>query len=61
MGGKTFWIEEKLDGERIQLHKRGREFRFFSRFPITYLGLYPEKPKITLIFTEVVLMTRRVH
>jgi DNA ligase-4 len=32
MGGKTFWIEEKLDGERIQLHKRGREFRFFSRF-----------------------------
>jgi len=32
MGGKTFWIEEKLDGERIQLHKRGREFRFFSRY-----------------------------
>jgi DNA ligase-4 len=31
MDGKTFWIEEKLDGERIQLHKRGDEFRFFSR------------------------------
>jgi DNA ligase-4 len=31
MGGKTFWIEEKLDGERIQLHKQGRNFRFFSR------------------------------
>jgi DNA ligase 4 len=32
MGRKTFWLEEKLDGERIQLHKRGNEFRFFSRF-----------------------------
>ena len=31
MGGTTFWIEEKLDGERIQLHKQGRKFRFFSR------------------------------
>ena len=31
MGGTSFWIEEKLDGERIQLHKQGRKFRFFSR------------------------------
>jgi len=35
MGGKTFWIEEKLDGERIQLHKQGRRFQFFSRFSQT--------------------------
>ena len=32
MGGGTFWIEEKLDGERIQLHKQGHDFRFFSRW-----------------------------
>lgn len=24
-------MEEKLDGERIQLHKRGEEFRYYSR------------------------------
>lgn len=24
-------MEEKLDGERIQLHKRGQEYRYFSR------------------------------
>jgi DNA ligase-4 len=40
MGGKTFWIEEKLDGERIQLHKQGRNFRFFSRcYPFLVTGL----------------------
>ena len=32
MGGRTFVIEEKLDGERIQLHKRGNEFFYCSRF-----------------------------
>lgn len=26
-----FIMEEKLDGERIQLHKRGNEFYFCSR------------------------------
>ena len=31
MQGKTFIIEEKLDGERIQLHKRGDEFFYCSR------------------------------
>jgi len=31
MQGKTFFIEEKLDGERIQLHKRGDEFFYCSR------------------------------
>lgn len=40
MAGKTFWIEEKLDGERIQLHKRGSEFRFFSRKAKDYTYLY---------------------
>ena len=32
MQGKTFIIEEKLDGERIQLHKRGNEYFYCSRF-----------------------------
>lgn len=27
-----FIMEEKLDGERIQLHKRGNEFYFCSRW-----------------------------
>ena len=31
MGGAEFFIEEKLDGERIQLHKRGNEYFYCSR------------------------------
>ena len=31
MQGRTFFIEEKLDGERIQLHKRGNEYFYCSR------------------------------
>jgi len=31
LGGKTFWMEEKLDGERIQLHKAGDKFAYYSR------------------------------
>lgn len=62
MGGKTFWIEEKLDGERIQLHKRGREFRFFSRYcykhHITLTAI--EKLKITHTFMAAALMMRKV-
>lgn len=33
-------IEEKLDGERIQLHKRGEEYRYFSRKDKDYTYLY---------------------
>jgi DNA ligase 4 len=32
MEGSTFFIEEKLDGERMQLHKRGNEYFYSSRF-----------------------------
>jgi DNA ligase-4 len=32
MGGSEFFIEEKLDGERMQLHKRGNEYFYCSRF-----------------------------
>ena len=31
MGGSKFIIEEKLDGERMQLHKRGNEYFYCSR------------------------------
>lgn len=37
---KSFLIEEKLDGERIQLHKRGEEYRYFSRKDKDYTYLY---------------------
>ena len=31
MGNKEFYIETKYDGERIQIHRRGGQFKFFSR------------------------------
>lgn len=34
MGGSDFIIEEKLDGERIQLHKRGNEYFYCSRYVV---------------------------
>lgn len=39
-GGKAFYIEEKLDGERIQLHKSGDTFRYWSRKAKDYTYLY---------------------
>ena len=32
MSGSEFIIEEKLDGERMQVHKRGNEYFYCSRF-----------------------------
>ncbi|KAI5121896.1 hypothetical protein M0805_001100 [Coniferiporia weirii] len=40
MGGQPFIIEEKLDGERMQLHKRGNKFFFCSRKGKDYTYLY---------------------
>ncbi|KAG6891545.1 hypothetical protein C0992_004403 [Termitomyces sp. T32_za158] len=40
MGGSEFFIEEKLDGERMQLHKRGNEFFYCSRKGKDYTYLY---------------------
>lgn len=31
MNGSEFIIEEKLDGERMQLHKKGNEYYYCSR------------------------------
>ncbi|KII87420.1 hypothetical protein PLICRDRAFT_55380 [Plicaturopsis crispa FD-325 SS-3] len=40
MQGHTFIIEEKLDGERMQLHKRGNEYFYCSRKGKDYTYLY---------------------
>ncbi|CAA7265112.1 unnamed protein product [Cyclocybe aegerita] len=40
MGGAEFIVEEKLDGERMQLHKRGNEYFYCSRKGKDYTYLY---------------------
>ncbi|KDQ13109.1 hypothetical protein BOTBODRAFT_33972 [Botryobasidium botryosum FD-172 SS1] len=40
MGGGKFIIEEKLDGERMQLHKRGDQYFYCSRKAKDYTYLY---------------------
>ncbi|GAA5955325.1 hypothetical protein JCM8115_001915 [Rhodotorula mucilaginosa] len=39
---REFILEEKLDGERIQLHKRDKQFKYFSRHANDYTYLYGE-------------------
>ncbi|KAJ3391874.1 DNA ligase (ATP) [Entophlyctis sp. JEL0112] len=38
--GRPFWIETKLDGERMQLHKSGSNYKWFSRNAKDYTSLY---------------------
>lgn len=45
-GGITFKVEEKLDGERIQLHKRGSQYYYCSRKGKDYTYLYGKQPGI---------------
>ncbi|TFK71638.1 DNA ligase 4 [Pluteus cervinus] len=40
MQGSNFFIEEKLDGERMQLHRRGNEYFYCSRKGKDYTYLY---------------------
>lgn len=40
MDGKDFWIEEKLDGERMQMHLDNGRFRWWSRKAKEYTHLY---------------------
>ncbi|KZT65040.1 DNA ligase 4 [Daedalea quercina L-15889] len=40
MQGRAFIMEEKLDGERVQLHKRGNEYFYCSRKGKDYTYLY---------------------
>ncbi|KAF9978589.1 DNA ligase (ATP), partial [Actinomortierella ambigua] len=45
MGGREFWIETKLDGERVQLHKEGDQYRYWSRKGNEYTHLYGAHPE----------------
>ncbi|RKP19877.1 hypothetical protein ROZALSC1DRAFT_4706, partial [Rozella allomycis CSF55] len=40
MSNEEFYIETKLDGERIQLHKNGDEYKYWSRNGTDYTFLY---------------------
>jgi ATP-dependent DNA ligase len=37
--GSNFWIEPKIDGERIQIHYKEGVFKYFSRYTNTTLFL----------------------
>jgi DNA ligase 4 len=43
--GVPFLVEEKLDGERIQLHKRGSRYFYCSRKSKDYTYLYGKSPE----------------
>ena len=60
MEGQTFFLEEKLDGERIQLHKRGNEYFYCSRSVLCLAEapsskLVQGKERTTRIFTGAML------
>ncbi|KAG0327920.1 DNA ligase (ATP) [Dissophora globulifera] len=44
MGHMPFWIETKLDGERVQVHKDGENYRYWSRNSTEYTHLYGATP-----------------
>ena len=59
MEGHTFILEEKLDGERIQLHRRGNEYFYCSRFVLVFrkptiacLILYQKRKGLQLFIRE---------
>ncbi|KAI8362261.1 ATP dependent DNA ligase domain-containing protein [Mortierella sp. GBAus27b] len=45
MGNMPFWIETKLDGERVQVHKDGENYRYWSRNSTEFTHLYGATPK----------------
>jgi ATP-dependent DNA ligase len=60
MEGHTFFLEEKLDGERIQLHKRGNEYFYCSRSVLCLTETLSSEPvqgkeRTTPIFTGAML------
>ena len=40
MQGRKFILEEKLDGERMQLHKRGNEYFYCSRSVVLSINMF---------------------
>lgn len=50
MHHQSFYIETKLDGERMQMHKKGNEYRYFSRNGFNYtdqFGASPDEGSLT--------------
>jgi hypothetical protein len=47
MGNAEFIIEEKLDGERMQLHKRGNEYFYCSRYDLFRWQVQAVEPPFT--------------
>lgn len=45
MKNQPFWIENKLDGERVQIHKDGDNYRYWSRNSTEFTHLYGATPK----------------
>ncbi|XP_019712986.1 DNA ligase 4 [Hippocampus comes] len=45
MGNSPFYIETKLDGERIQLHKDGDVYKYFSRNAFDYTQQFGGSPR----------------
>ena len=48
LGGKSFISEMKLDGERLQIHKNGKEVKIFSRKLTNISHQYPDVVKSVL-------------
>ncbi len=44
MGNRTFYIETKLDGERIQLHKAGDVYKYYTRNSYEYTQQFGASP-----------------
>ncbi|KND05166.1 DNA ligase I, ATP-dependent (dnl1) [Spizellomyces punctatus DAOM BR117] len=44
IGNTTFWVETKLDGERIQMHLQGGKFKWWSRNATPYTSMYGADP-----------------
>ncbi|ELU10753.1 hypothetical protein CAPTEDRAFT_17890 [Capitella teleta] len=44
MNNKSFFLETKFDGERMQLHKKGDEYKYFSRGGHDYTSTYGATP-----------------
>ncbi|XP_067298822.1 DNA ligase 4 [Pseudorasbora parva] len=44
MGNRPFYIETKLDGERIQLHKAGDVYKYFTRNSFEYTQQFGASP-----------------
>ncbi|NXR18929.1 DNLI4 ligase, partial [Cinclus mexicanus] len=44
MGNQTFYIETKLDGERMQMHKDGDVYKYFSRNGFDYTQQFGASP-----------------